>query len=253
VIYLVCITALYFGETGILMTSFERARQTAITLERLEWWIYYSSFRLPQTYDATIHTINAWFVQAFHSNGSTAAEETGRGLWLLNSLDETTEKLNGAESDSVRYDTAIDSPLVPDDCRPSEEVSTLHEMYRCSYAAQLFALQRRLQKDIVQHLPDSTGVWDLSGITDLVHMVIYHLTRQVYFIEDLLTQYVNDEINSYQTMLIICYIVEIVVLVIIGRLLMSFLQDLADLFDAAIILLKRLPPPAIVANPELLN
>jgi PAS domain S-box-containing protein len=99
----------------------------------------------------------------------------------------------------------------------------------------------------------STGVWDRPALPELAHMVLYHLTRHVYYIEDTLTQSVMDAIASYQNTLIICYVVQVVVLMMIAKLFMSFLRDLADLFDTAILLLKRLPPPAIVANPELLN
>jgi PAS domain S-box-containing protein len=256
VIYISAISALFFGEAAVLLGVFENCCFTAADLERLEWWIFFSSFRLPQAYDACIHVLNAWFIDGFGSNLSTSEREILRGIELLDALDDATESLSTgktASGASLAMDSQLDAPIIPTDCIGVEGRLALHEMYRCSSSNQLFLVVRRFAKDIVQHLPQSQGVLDYSALVELVHLVTYHLTRQVDYLEARLMIFVEERISTYQDRLVICYVVGVFLVAVIARLFLWFLQDLANLFDTAVVLLKRLPPPAVVANPELLN
>jgi guanylate cyclase len=85
------------------------------------------------------------------------------------------------------------------------------------------------------------------------HVVISHIHDQSLQLEDLLVDLIAHYTNLYKLVLILCYVGGVLFALGTVTALILLTRDMADVFETVLIAVKRLPPLAIVSNPDLLN
>jgi len=113
-------------------------------------------------------------------------------------------------------------------------------MYNCSFTTHLLILLRGMIREVIELLPTSNAIIDNSPLSHIYHLVMTHLDVQDARIEERLAALMDVEVEDYKERLLILCLVGLAVAVVFLGILLHFLM-------------KRLPPQAIVANPELLD
>jgi PAS domain S-box-containing protein len=253
--YLLVLLFLFTSEVALVCTICFFGYQTSKNIVRFESYAFASNTRLPRAYEAVFHLYNAYLGKD-SDNFVSVETELKRVDYLMDLIDDTSFAMlsKSAFGGSIMgLDPRIDSLVLGCDCHIPPIPDSIHDLYECTYTTNLLIVLRQFMSEVIQILPESNGVIAGVPLISIKHLVMVHLTEQSKRMDAILSTIIQERVEGFRRLLIGCFISGILLSVIFFLVVCSLLGILDDIFHAAIVLVKRLPPHAIAGNSDLLN
>jgi guanylate cyclase len=253
VVFNVADLVLCLGIAGCLIVCLQTCRSTSTEISSVEYWIFWTGRRLPVCYEVCVHV---YCCQYLGSLDPTVALERATIVNLFAAIDEASEEIATDSESSARiigYDDILDSLIYGDDCQIVENSENVHDLYNCSFTVQALNLFRTFANDILMHLNETSGNFTGTAMWNLYHIIDVHFLKHTETLEARLSELLTIANDGWQRTVTIAYVCGIVILLVQCLVLWEFVNALDGMYSSIVMLLKRLPPAAVVANADLLN
>ena len=222
-------------------------------------WLYHGSARQPLIVEISMacclsilarNGLESNFVNkdVQYASISTKTDE------LISNNDALLRGVSGQLPPSYEYDKIIDDIHFKEVCSIPNNATKVdvHDSYRCGSLNQNVIVMRGFVNDIKQKINIIT---DLNNdlVINLLHLVNNHMFQKIMEASDRTAQVAVELHNSSLNIMAAFYIAGLVlaVLIMVGMFLIS--KKLNGEYDAALVLVRRVQPQAIVANTKLIN
>jgi len=159
---------------------------------------------------------------------------------------------SGRISPCVDYDSILDSLHFTGPCKTNMTSTDTHEGYRCSSLSQSIILFRTYSSEAITKFNEINN-FSHPLFFNLFHLVNSHLFSTLLDVSSRVNQLSIDSQSDFQTILILMLIISVgmSVLILILSLRLSAIFDSA--YDAALVLIRRVPPVFILNEDSLMS
>jgi len=248
----------FAGISAILVGVMLESQSLNEKFEYLAQWTYMNSVCSPVMVDSLIALFNSIFLSDPDINSSftnITSQLAWAELWL--SLLETVKDNNMKETNGIPsvlgFDTIIDSEILKESCTPKKTNVTFHDMYVCGSTNQMLSFFRDMSIEIRVKLSSYQGKLINEIPVNMLHLVTTHAIPKLQKVDARLDALMMGFVASFESMLLLLYIVGLLLTIVIFGLVLYFIQTLDTAYSAALTLLRRLPPIGIISNNDLVN
>jgi PAS domain S-box-containing protein len=223
---------------------------------RMASFQYANAIQSPLMVDTMIALSNALFLTdaSIVTNSTTAEEQRNITQEWVDLLADSLEALL-IESDSspalIGLDPRIDDIMIRKSCVPERYNASFHDMYTCGSCSQHIRYLRDMVSDALVKLDTYEGVFHDEIPVNAIHLVFTHAIPFALEVGDILNEILFRKIDEFHRGMIIYFLLGLFLAIAIFIIARFFLRTLDKAFYTVILLIRRIPPNAIIRTPEL--
>lgn len=225
-------------------------------------WEHMNSIQEPLALDIIIHVMEAIFI-----NGTGPKRVTQRMMTIDEIQKRVKDKLdllNDYRSQLVSgikgvrsilgFDKNIGSLLYLPNCIvKSDDSSTVHDQYACGSITQQLTFFDNLVTDLMAKVSKHEATMNNFIAKDIWHIIFGHAIPQLELLDNTLVGIMHDFVDEYENNFVVKYIVGLVLSFVALVCYIILIRVMTKPYEAAIILLRKIPAHGIVNNTKLLD
>lgn len=163
--------------------------------------------------------------------------------------------LNGNDTitKSVGWSNQLDQLQVGNPCDLGRNPQTLHDMYACYSVNQLLVMFENMVTNIINDPSKYGGAINTEYTANFIHLLQVHLYPGIISVSNKIASLMESNYDSRVLTTIITLIIGIFVTVLSLLMSIVFRFYVLESYRMVLILIKRLPPRAIIDNKDIIN